>query len=378
MKNLMPYVFISLFLAFLAGAVTYMSRRFAWYFEVQDRVLLYVLFGSLVVLMFAGVLGFGNATGLAGSFLYRFAAIVMDLQLYLFLFVIVTDLLRIFIKARPEMWGMTVLVLTLAVFVYGVWNASRIRLREMTLPLRSLTHEVRVAHLSDLHLGHFRGERFLRDILKRIGDKDVDAVVITGDLFDGRKQVNDEVTGLFREVNVPVFFVEGNHDLYTGIRTIKEKLRAVGVHVLEDEIVSFEGMQIAGLDYMGRGRRGPGDAARPGRRDMQEVLDRLDLDRSKPVLLLHHSPAYVDQACEAGVDLYLAGHTHGGQLFPLTVIAGMVHTYNKGLHDHRGMWIYVSQGAGTFGPPLRVGTHSEMAVITLVPADGTGNPDEKN
>ena len=377
MKNFMPYIFMVLFLAFLAGAVIYMSRRFAWYFGAHDRVILYILFASLVVFMFAGVLGFGNATGPAGRLIYRFAAIVMDLLLYLFLFVIVTDLLRIFIKARPETWGMTVLVLTLAVFVYGVWNASRVRLKEMTLPVRDLTHEVRIAHLSDLHLGHFRGESFLRDILKRISDKNVDAVLITGDLFDGRKQVNDEVTGLFREVDVPVFFVEGNHDLYTGVRTIKEKLRAAGVHVLEDEVVPFEGMQIVGLDYLGRDRRGPGAAAHPGRRDMLAVLNRLNLDRRKPVLLLHHSPVYVDQAWEAGVDLYLAGHTHGGQLFPLTVIAGMVHTYNKGLHDHRGMWVYVSQGAGTFGPPLRVGTHSEMAVITLVPADGTVSPDKK-
>jgi len=107
--------------------------------------------------------------------------------------------------------------------------------------------------------------------------------------------------------------------------------------------------------------------ARDATETMQEVLSRLSVDKDKPAILLHHSPKGIRYARKQGIDLYLAGHTHGGQLFPLTFIAAMVHTYNKGFHDYQGTRIFVSQGAGTFGPPMRVGTYSEIAVITLVP-----------
>jgi predicted MPP superfamily phosphohydrolase len=87
----------------------------------------------------------------------------------------------------------------------------------------------------------------------------------------------------------------------------------------------------------------------------------------KPTVLLHHSPDGIQYANQHGVNLYLAGHTHAGQLFPVKYIAHLFFDYNKGLHDFKGTKMFVSQGVGTFGPPMRVGTKSEIVVITLKP-----------
>ncbi|MFI3317379.1 MAG: hypothetical protein SNF93_07440, partial [Rikenellaceae bacterium] len=83
-------------------------------------------------------------------------------------------------------------------------------------------------------------------------------------------------------------------------------------------------------------------------------------------ILLHHNPVGATYAAENGINLYLAGHTHAGQLFPATLVAGLMFEYNKGLYEYdENMQIYVSQGTGTFGPPMRLGTHSELTIINL-------------
>ncbi|MFV0590922.1 MAG: hypothetical protein ACK5M7_06020 [Draconibacterium sp.] len=93
----------------------------------------------------------------------------------------------------------------------------------------------------------------------------------------------------------------------------------------------------------------------------------LNIFPEQPTVLLHHSPDGIEYANRHGVDLYLAGHTHNGQLFPFNLLVPLFYKYNKGLSDFKGTNIYVSQGAGAFGPPMRVGTISEMPFITLKP-----------
>ena len=104
-----------------------------------------------------------------------------------------------------------------------------------------------------------------------------------------------------------------------------------------------------------------------GHETIKTVLPRIQTDPGKPTILLHHSPDGIQYAHEKGVDLYLSGHTHAGQLFPINYIAGLLFKYKKGLHDYKGTRIFVSQGTGTFGPPMRLGTIAEIALITLKP-----------
>jgi predicted MPP superfamily phosphohydrolase len=101
---------------------------------------------------------------------------------------------------------------------------------------------------------------------------------------------------------------------------------------------------------------------------LETTLPKLKLNPDLPTVAFHHSPIGIEYFHEAGVDVLIAGHTHGGQMFPWTLLAPLQFPYTKGRYTYKGMQIYVSQGAGTFGPPLRIGTSNELSHIVLVPA----------
>jgi predicted MPP superfamily phosphohydrolase len=169
------------------------------------------------------------------------------------------------------------------------------------------------------------------------------------------------------QLKAPVYFVEGNHDRYTGVETIKSLLRELGIHVLENELTNWNELQVIGLNHMRADNETYNMHAAGNHATIKSTLEKLPINPNKPAVLLHHSPDGIKYAAEHGVDLYLAGHTHGGQLFPIKYIADLIFAYNKGLYDFMGTKIFVSQGTGTFGPPMRVGTKSEMAIINLKP-----------
>ena len=135
--------------------------------------------------------------------------------------------------------------------------------------------------------------------------------------------------------------------------------------MLENEVTNWGEFQIIGLDNMPADSQSVNMHTTGDRVTIKAILSTLDIDKEKPSILLHHSPVGINYANEQGVDLYLAGHTHGGQLFPVNYIVKLMFPYSKGLYEYNGTNIYVSQGTGTFGPPLRVGTRSELAVVIL-------------
>ncbi len=182
---------------------------------------------------------------------------------------------------------------------------------------------------------------------------------------DVKIKLNTEVISPFEKLEVPIYFVEGNHDGYTDSKRIKQELRESGIIVLENEVTNWGEFQIIGLDHMPADSQSVDIHAAGQRATMKAILPTLDIDKEKPSILLHHYPVGIKYASEQGIDLYLAGHTHGGQLFPINYIAKLMFPYNKGLYEYNGTRIFVSQGTGTFGPPLRVGTRSELAVLVL-------------
>jgi predicted MPP superfamily phosphohydrolase len=194
-----------------------------------------------------------------------------------------------------------------------------------------------------------------------------DMVFIIGDYLDGKIELKDETFAPLRQLNVPTFFVGGNHDEHTDLEAIKEKMRAAGVKVMENEVVEIENVQVVGLDYMKADDQAFDMHPSTGKQTIKKVLPGLKMNQEKPAILLHHSPVGVKYAKEQGIDLYLAGHVHAGQLFPITIISKLFFPYNSGLYEYEGLKIFVSQGAGTFGAPMRVGTKGEITLIALKP-----------
>lgn len=367
MKQLIFLGILLLFLGFLTGANIYLSQRFTWYFNLGKTYPMYLLFGALTLLIIGGLIPLSNATGMVGHVIYIAAAVTMGVLLHLLMSVLLIDGLRLVTRFSPLFYGIVAITLTTGISVYGMWNAWNIRTTQLEVPVKGLTREIRAMHLSDIHIGHFRGKRFLKRIVDETNKQNVEVVFLTGDLFDGRWHLNTELIGTLQKLDAPLYFIEGNHEGYTGADTIKQMLKDASVNVLENEVTHHKELQIIGLNHLLADKDKASMHATGKGPTIKDVLNQLEINSAKPAVLLHHSPDGIQYAHKKGVDLYLSGHTHAGQLFPITLIAGMIYKYNQGLYNYRGTKVFVSQGAGTFGPPMRTGTQSEITVVRLIP-----------
>ncbi|MFI3269715.1 MAG: metallophosphoesterase [Rikenellaceae bacterium] len=352
----------------MALSIYYLSNRMAWAFGAS-RWLVMAVVGVVIVGAFVSMMFImrSNQTSAVSHFLSNASNIFIGVFMFAVCVTLVVDLVGLFVKISPRTFGFVTLGATALISLYSLWNASFARVYEVDITLPNLAEPLRIAHLSDTHFGHFWGEHKAQELADLIAKESVDLVVITGDMFDGRVRLSPDVVRPFSELGVPVYFSEGNHDGYSGARDIKRLLSESGVRVLENEKAKFRGLQIVGLDYLTPDDQTVDTFHAPhNRHTMQSVLPTLGIDPNRASILLHHNPVGAHYAAENGVNLYLAGHTHAGQLFPATLIAKLMFEYNKGLYRYNeNMQIYVSQGTGTFGPPMRLGTHSELTIINL-------------
>lgn len=367
MKQFIPILILVLFLAFLGWANFYLARRFAFYFDIRTIRPLYIGFGTLTLSMVVGIIFFTNAEGPLANLMYSTAAIIMGFLLYLLLSVAVIDLIRLVVKTSPKALGIAAISLAVLTTGLGVLNAMYKRVREVDVTIKGLTREITAVQLSDIHIGHFWGVKTLQNIVNKTNALQPNVVFITGDLFDGKIRLNKTSVEPLTQLNVPVYFIEGNHDSYSGSPEIKKILREIGVNVLENQVAHFDQLQIIGLDHMRADDKSNDIHASASKPTIKKVLNKLNVSPDQPTVLLHHSPDGIEYANQHGINLYLAGHTHNGQLFPFNFIVRMVYKYNKGLHNYKGTNIYVSQGTGAYGPPMRVGTISEITLFHLKP-----------
>lgn len=367
MRQYFPLLFFIIFIGILVAANIYLSRRYNFYFNLENTKVLFFIFPALSFLILFGMIPLSNTTSGFGSLVYMISAITMGVLLYLLLTVLALEILNLFPKISPKTIGFSALIITGIIVFSGTLNSWNVQVTKQKIVVKGLTREVRAMHLSDIHIGHFRGKKFLKKIVDKTNKQNVDIVFITGDLFDGKINLTLDELAPLKQLKVPIYFVEGNHDKYSGVSTIKEYLRQLNVHVLENEVETWNELQIIGLNHMAADNESFNMHASAGKATIKSTLKKLAPDQSKPAVLLHHSPDGIKYASQHGVDLYLAGHTHAGQMFLVKYIANLLFDYNKGLHEYEGTKIFVSQGAGTFGPPMRIGTKSEITVLTLKP-----------
>jgi predicted MPP superfamily phosphohydrolase len=289
--------------------------------------------------------------------------------------------------SMPNMrWVFTaVCLLAAGVAVFGSFRALSPALKPVDITLEGLPDSwsgKTIVQLSDIHLGAIRGPEFLEQIIQKVNSVRPELILITGDLFDGISggALSDFTTPLNRlEAARGVFFVTGNHEGYLGLESPLAMLSKTNIQILENEVIDMDGLQIIGIPFP--------EHNRPN--DVQSLLtDSAEYAAEKPSILLYHTPTSIHThhadrdtqqtgtywrpdtdmtAAESlGIDLQLSGHTHGGQLFPFTLITGLIFSgYDYGLHREGGLQIYITSGAGTWGPPMRVGCPPEIPVIRL-------------
>ena len=226
---------------------------------------------------------------------------------------------------------------------------------------------LRIAVVSDVHLGPMLGRSHTERIVRMINELEADLVAIVGDLADGTASQLGPAARPFKglESRYGSYFVTGNHEyLYDGVEDWLDEMRAVGVRPLVNERVEIRHngtfLDLAGVEDLAGEETGRGP-------DLERAL--AGRDTSRPVVLLAHQPVFAEEAARHGVDLQLSGHTHGGQMFPLTGVTALSNPVSAGLGKVDDTTLYVTSGAGFFGPPVRVGVPPDITLLELRPAD---------
>jgi predicted MPP superfamily phosphohydrolase len=238
----------------------------------------------------------------------------------------------------------------------GVVNAGWTRIRRIPVRLENLPETWRgrkAALISDLHLGHVRNGGFLRRIVARVMEENPDAVFLAGDLYDGTAIDAAEAAAPLRDLRAPhgTYFVAGNHEQFGDDSRYLRAVSNAGVRVLHNEKVEVDHLQIVGVPYNHASQD----------EHFQKVLRQIGVDRDRASILLTHAPDRPHIAAQEGISLQVSGHTHVGQFFPWTWMARrMYRQFVYGLSRIGKMLIYTSSGAGTWGPPLRLGSSPEI------------------
>jgi hypothetical protein len=242
---------------------------------------------------------------------------------------------------------------------YGLINARWIRVNRITVRLPHLPEAWRgrtAALVTDLHLGPLSGAAFLRRVIARLRVLQPDAVFISGDMFDGPTHDLDSLVAPWREFTSRrgIYYVTGNHDEFAERNLYLDPVRRVGIHVLNNAMVSIDGLQLVGVHDSEAG-----DAA-----ELRSILSGAGIDRQRASILLAHRPVNLAIAEEEGISLQLSGHTHRGQIWPWNLLVSRIYgRFGYGLSRLEKMQVYTSSGVGTWGPPLRLGTQSEIVLI---------------
>jgi predicted MPP superfamily phosphohydrolase len=239
--------------------------------------------------------------------------------------------------------------------------------KKLKIPLKRLPPELSgtlLVQISDLHVGEQIGRDYVSKVVTIVNQLKPDIVAITGDLVDGSVAHLRKHVAPLAELNSThgVYFVTGNHEYYSGVEEWLSYLPKLGITVLRNERVTIGNGQgsfdLAGVDDSSN----PNLTKAPGESVAQALKD---LDPKREVILLAHQPKEIFAAASHGVGLQLSGHTHGGQIWPFKFLVRLSQPYISGLAKHQNTYIYVNHGTGFWGPPMRLGSNSEITLIEL-------------
>lgn len=248
---------------------------------------------------------------------------------------------------------------TVGAGAYNLLNGPT--LKRVTVPLAKLprsAHGFRVAVVSDIHLGTVLGRAHAERIVRTINSAQPDLIAIVGDLVDGSVEDLGPAAEPLRALRARhgSYFVTGNHEYFGDAAEWVDHVRELGVHPLENARVEMPGFDLAGVNDV----RGEDSGDGP---DFEKALG--DRDKARASVLLAHQPVQIHESVEHGVDLQLSGHTHGGQIFPFHGVVALANPTVAGLDRYGDTQLYVTRGAGAWGPPVRVGADPDVTVVQL-------------
>ncbi len=286
--------------------------------------------------------------------LYTIASAWMGMSFFIITLLLIYEILKFIFNIPPFTAGISIIAIASVISTYAIFNSIFLEIKEIEISIPNLKRDMRIVQLSDMHIGSVRNSGFIKKIVKKTNALNPHIVLITGDTADGSAKLHPYMFNDIDKLKCPVFLGIGNHDVYEGIDNVLEVLKTTNIRVLRDEMVEIHDLQIIGVDYSFE------------KNYLKNVLLQLEIDKSKPSILMYHVPTEIEAASAAGIDLQISGHTHKGQFFPFNYLGRLVFPYFNGLYRYNGTILYVSQGTGTWGPPMRLGSKNEITLIKLI------------
>lgn len=366
----MKLFFLLFFAAYVGGNIYIFLRALslfsgaALWLKILFAVLFWLVAFSLVVALFARDAGLPEVVM---NMLYRIGSAWLVFTLYMVLSLALFDVAKLFLPTMRYgvVWAACVTTLLL---LYGYWNYRHPQVQHIDIALdKPIDKDLTIVAVSDIHLGNGTDKKALRRYVDMINSQRPDVVLIGGDLIDNslRPLVSQNMASELARLQAPqgAFMVAGNHEYISGIDAVQEYLRQTPVTLLRDSVVVLQGgVQIVGRD----------DKTNRRRESLSALLERCNV--AQPIVVIDHQPYDLQSVDEACVDLQFSGHTHHGQVWPVSLLTDHIfeqsHGYRKWSHSH----IFVSSGLSLWGPPFRIGTTSDMAVFHLKKAKSTNLP----
>lgn len=293
---------------------------------------------------------------------YEVANSSLIILLYLFMLFLVLDLGRL-VRILPRTilynnWGTTIgiVVLMTAIFTYGYFHYKHKYREDIRLTTeKSMAKPIKLVMMSDLHLGYHNRREELRRWVDMMNEEHADAILIAGDIIDMsiRPLKEEKMYEEFKRLNAPVYACLGNHEYYSGEPDAQKFYEQAGIHLLRDSCAVVGDLCVIGRD----------DRTNLHRKTLADIMKQAD--RSKFTILLDHQPYHLEQAERQKIDFQFSGHTHHGQVWPISWITENIYECAFGAHQRGGTRYYVSSGIGIWGGKFRIGTRSEYIVATI-------------
>lgn len=262
--------------------------------------------------------------------------------------------------------GLVVIAVFCAIFAYGTFNAYSPVVRKFSIKIPKQAggrKRLKIAMASDMHFGHLSGLAHLRRLVKMVNSLQPDIILLPGDIIEDDPEpfIKKQMGDVMRDLAAPlgVYGVLGNHEYYGGaIPEFVREMERIGIQILQDEVIEIDD------SFFLAGRKDRTDKLREKMNDLLAFAD-----PSMPIIMMDHQPAEVTAAGQHGVDLLLCGHTHRGQMAPNHLITRKLFEIDWGYLQKGASHVIVSSGYGFWGPPLRLGSRSEIIQIDITFAD---------
>jgi uncharacterized protein len=286
----------------------------------------------------------------------------MAILAYSLILLPIANLIVFFLKKKGIFWiGIAILCFFAFVIIYGSYNAFSpvVTTYNIEIDKKSNLGDITILHVSDLHSGSVVGNRHLAKLIDLTEKEKPDIILIAGDIIDDNIDpfLEKNMGEILGKLNAPlgVYAVLGNHDYYgNDSNRIIAEMDRIGIRVLMDEYVNIDDQ------FYIAGRKEHTDE---GRHSIADFFH--GIDKTKPIIMMDHQPKDLDEAKENGVDLLLSGHTHKGQLAPADLITNRIFENDWGYLQKGSFHSVVSSGFGTWGPPLRIGSRSEVVMLKV-------------